>query len=97
MKDSEPAFPCNSPDGVESYSGMTLRDYFAGQALAGLMGYWAERINFITKPFVAEIAYEFADAVIAVKHKETECIKEQSETTDSETAADDYSKPYEEL
>lgn len=28
-----PAFPCNSPDGVESYQGMTLRDWFAGKAL----------------------------------------------------------------
>jgi len=28
MKNSDTAFPCNSPDGVESYKGMTLRDYF---------------------------------------------------------------------
>lgn len=36
----EPAFPHFSQvsDGLELFGGMSLRDYFAGQALAGIMG-----------------------------------------------------------
>jgi hypothetical protein len=36
----EPAFPQFSQysDGLELFGGMKLRDYFAGQALAGIMG-----------------------------------------------------------
>lgn len=38
--DGGPAFPLNSPSGTPEYmparDGMSLRDYFAGQALAGL-------------------------------------------------------------
>lgn len=36
---NEPAFPC-SPDGpnYSKFSGLTIRDWFAGQALAGMIG-----------------------------------------------------------
>lgn len=39
--DGGPAFPLNSPSGTPEYmparDGMSLRDWFAGQALAGMM------------------------------------------------------------
>jgi hypothetical protein len=47
--------------------GMTLRDYFAGQALAGML------INYTTQKFgvgeqtCAKGAYEFADAMLAAR------------------------------
>lgn len=44
---------------VREQDGMTLRDYFAGQALTGLL---AERS--IPAPSVATRAYEYADAMI---------------------------------
>jgi hypothetical protein len=67
--DGGSAFPINerNSDGGHFYSnlGMTLRDYFAGQALVGLIGtgggnYTAERARF---------AYEQADAMIAERAK----------------------------
>ena len=36
LKDKEPAFPCGSGD-MRDPVGMSLRDYFAGQALVGLL------------------------------------------------------------
>lgn len=58
--------------------GMTLRDYFAGQAMVGLISYDnGERMNRLLSPnhrpdektqtpkeFFAQIAYELADAMI---------------------------------
>ncbi len=68
MKDNRyQAFP--SPE----YMGMTLRDYFAGQALAGLSsahtqeGEWTGTINMGN---TAEEAYKLADAMIAERAKE---------------------------
>jgi hypothetical protein len=49
--------------------GMTLRDYFAGQALAGML------INYTTQKFgvgeqtCAKGAYEFADAMLAARER----------------------------
>lgn len=70
-KDGGPAFPTKDhPDIHDDYChGMTLRDWFAGQALAGLLadptlghgdtcGEWADR------------AYKFADAMLAARAKE---------------------------
>lgn len=60
---SEPAFPC--PGGhIECYhpTGMTLRDYFAGQALIALL---------LNHPRIAacEEAYQYADAMLAERSK----------------------------
>ena len=49
--------------------GMTLRDYFAGQALAGML------INYTTQKFgvgeqtCAKGAYQFADAMLAARER----------------------------
>ena len=43
------------------WEGMTLRDWFAGQALAGMLAdpHWPDI------PHVAKLSYQFADAMIA--------------------------------
>jgi len=71
MKDGESAFPCNSPDGIESYKGMTLRDYFAGQALSGLV---ADEVlgDEIDATGVAKRCYLVADAMLKEREKANE-------------------------
>jgi len=60
------AFPLESDYG--SQRGMTLRDYFAGQAIAAL----AEHVGrFDMSHSQAEYAYRLADAMIAEREKET--------------------------
>ena len=68
-----PAFPCetygirNGKETTIPTNGMTLRDYFAGQALAGML------INYTTQKFgvgeetCAKGAYLFADAMLATR------------------------------
>lgn len=50
-----PAFPSHGSMGEVSHEGMTLRDYFAGQALAG-----SDTIS-------AREAYDMADAMLAAR------------------------------
>ncbi len=55
-------FHCGD-DLVEGAGGMSLRNYFAGQALIGL----ASRVNGVNaarRAEVAELAYSFADALL---------------------------------
>jgi hypothetical protein len=71
--DGGPAFPHFKTDPYSSkveicpQGGMTLRDYFAGQALAGML------INYTTQKFgvgeqtCAKGAYEFADAMLTAR------------------------------
>lgn len=78
IKDGGPAFPragflseIKTPEQViaqyenKPQQGMTLRDYFAGQALAGIV------MNYTTQKFgaseftVAAAAYQYADAMLA--------------------------------
>lgn len=59
-----PAFPCPLP---HSDTGMGLRDYFAGQALIGILG---ARSGFLVDVGVAnagEWAYRAADAMLAAR------------------------------
>ena len=61
------AFPIAVPADWDRYEdGMTLRDYFAGQAL---VGYLSGSITSIggTKSDVAKWAYEFADDMIKAR------------------------------
>jgi hypothetical protein len=62
IDDGGPAFPSNDAHGC-AYTGMTLRDYFAGQALGALIadGYPTSS--------AAKISYQAADWMIA-KQKE---------------------------
>ena len=69
INDGGPAFPfkCQGPTTApEVYYGMTLRDWFAGQAASGLAS-----IESASNPKVAEWAYEIADAMIAARNKPT--------------------------
>ena len=60
-QDGGPAFPC-AQDVLRSDEGMSLRDWFAGQALAGML---ANPDNHVT----AATAYDFADAMLAERGK----------------------------
>lgn len=71
-KDGGPAFPI-APivigerlfDANESY-GMTIRDYFAGQALNAVMRFGGSDMwNTDRQPAMASLAYEMADAMLA--------------------------------
>ena len=62
-----PAFPMptvHSPDWGTMEKGMTLRDWFAGQALAGMYSNDADGYKFDK---VAEAAYETADAMLKAR------------------------------
>jgi hypothetical protein len=80
-KDGGPAFPLQSigPDFNPGYHGMTLRDWFAGQALAGIMGdmerAWSEAkaTRQASMPdFLAGAAYRYADAMIAARETDND-------------------------
>lgn len=64
-KIEDAAFPSNEYGNL----GMSLRDYFAGQALAGQSS--IPRIAWSFKD-IAEFAYEQADAMLAERQKERE-------------------------
>ena len=69
--DGGPAFP-RVPWDVNDYTGdgspgMSLRDYFAGQALAGML---ADSTRQGSLGNYAEDAYKFADAMLAEREKE---------------------------
>lgn len=64
-----PAFPVTLDHrGCVGAYGMTLRDYFAGQALAGLLTQLAED-EFGPSHF-AKVSYEMADAMLEARNKE---------------------------
>ena len=79
INDGGPAFPvpaCVEQVDVHSiqhppYPGMSLRDYFAAQALAGLVSIpeWAEAAQGIEECaiYVAHDAYALADAMLAAR------------------------------
>lgn len=65
-----PAFPHSTIDGHTEY-GMTLRDYFAGQALAGIAANsytpWTPDAADISDETLAKSAYDLADAMLAAR------------------------------
>lgn len=71
--DGGPAFPCEKKhseitrqDVPVGFPGMTLRDWFAGQALAGILaGRFWEVVKISDNPEAA--AYRMADAMLAAR------------------------------
>lgn len=67
-----PAFPAVGAGGIQRSDGMTLRDYFAGQALIGLLAGERDAGNYherMVGGLTADSAYEFADAMIAARDR----------------------------
>lgn len=72
-QDGEPAFPMPhfTDQGAHThwgYHGMTLRDWFAGQALAGICGGPADERN-RDNPAIVRGAYMIADAMLDQRAK----------------------------
>lgn len=81
--DGGPAFPrngklkrCADADGLpvthvmEFHNGMSLRDWFAGQALAGMSEYAMGRLDYTEAlESVVAMSYRLADAMIAERAK----------------------------
>lgn len=71
------AFPAQPvfklPDGVQmvvDQGGMSLRDYFAGQALAGMVAvYWNKTFEDLRDNDYADAAYALADAMIEARKR----------------------------
>ena len=60
---NEPAFP-QQTDLKLSYTGMTLRDYFAAKAMQGFASYIGPSMTFDSR---AKTAYEWADAMLKAR------------------------------
>ena len=65
------AFPRAEGEYSSPKDGMTLRDYFAGQALAGLMAAPDESlpVTNLNQPTLASLAYSHADDMLAERDK----------------------------
>jgi hypothetical protein len=65
---SGPAFPSSNlyDDEGRAFMGMTLRDYFAGQALAGIMARGSGTSNAVE--WAPEEAYAVADAMLSARN-----------------------------
>lgn len=70
--DGGPAFPRPTSD-MPGQVGMMIRDYFAGQALVGLLAFSPEGLHGAANQYspeqAAEQAYRFADAMIRERAK----------------------------
>lgn len=69
IEDGGQAFPVPASEYNDRHEGMTLRDWFAGQALAGLMAR-AGSENF-SEDLRANIAIRQANAMIAARKEES--------------------------
>jgi len=79
QKDGGPAFPMIESDfhgdgRVFHYStgGMSLRDYFAGQALEGMAYMFVMNPEYVDCENAAKQAYKVADAMIAEREKQND-------------------------
>lgn len=76
MKNFQPAFPVkvDADDGTAHSFGMSLRDYFAGQALIGMLSFdgYVKPVNDERPAAVifASNAYEIADAMLSQREKD---------------------------
>ena len=68
-EDGGAAFPVNDGPKYDQHLGMSLRDYFAGQVANECLALGARAKASVME--IAEAAYEYADAMIAAREKET--------------------------
>lgn len=66
--DNPSAFPHPGLPGSYQECGMTLRDWFAGQALAGIGAAWSR--DGASPEDLAEFSYDLADAMLAARAQE---------------------------
>jgi hypothetical protein len=67
INDGDPAFPCDSFSGqFAPHSGMTLRDWFAGQALVGHLAFPRSDLS---PRQAAILSYACADAMIEAREE----------------------------
>lgn len=73
LNDGGPAFPRNGhPDKNDfPHGGMSLRDYFAGQALAGMLAS-PQVFENMTDETLAAITYSAADAMLKERERRAE-------------------------
>lgn len=55
---------------IKVFGGMTLRDYFAGQALIGLLA--RSNVAYTTKEDAVKDAFEYADAMLKARNPQPE-------------------------
>ena len=75
INDGGPAYPMVNELGVIHYTGMSLRDYFAGQALTGL--YASGDINLTLhekedsphRSDLAKLCYDVADSMLSARNQ----------------------------
>ena len=70
MLNNEPAFPIQSvyiEDQETNSRGMTLRDYFAAKAMQSMNS--REDYNDVPAEFIAQDAYELADAMMKARNE----------------------------
>jgi hypothetical protein len=65
--DNPPAFPIRDMNEHPGPLGLTMRDWFAGQALAGVLAIQATCPRTYSPSKNAELAYEMADAMLAAR------------------------------
>lgn len=66
--DGGPVYPQNEFSAyTDDRSGMSLRDHFAGQALAGLMATQSDVKGWFKPKEAAGLSYEMADAMLAAR------------------------------
>jgi hypothetical protein len=63
INDGGPAFP--TPPGIQHNDGMTLRDYFAGKALQGMIASCTQQ-NW-QEEYAAKASYQLADAMLKAR------------------------------
>ena len=68
-KSTPPAFPQTGDTLIGDGKGMTLRDYFAGQALNGWFTTWGGARAEAKPDAVSRLAYEIADAMLKERAK----------------------------
>lgn len=74
LNDGGPAFPQVSDGfhGIEATGGLSVRDYFAGQALIGLCQAEMGETEFVVPPaLLARTAYSMADAMLTARSTPT--------------------------